>query len=62
MTTRAFNPRTVTLNAAIRVERTEQATILAVPRYLEDFAHARRPSLRERLFSRRGPYRAAQAG
>lgn len=49
MTTREFNPRTATFNTTIRVERTERATILAVPRSLDDFTHERRPSLMGRL-------------
>lgn len=49
MTTREFNPRTATFNNTIRVERTERATILAVPRHLEDFAHERKPSFMDRL-------------
>ena len=49
MTIREFNPRTAAFDSTIRVERTERATILAVPRSLEDFTHERRPSLLDRL-------------
>ncbi|AJK69980.1 hypothetical protein [Corynebacterium marinum] len=49
MTTREFNPRTADFNATIRVERTERATILAVPRSLDDFTRERKPSLLGRL-------------
>ena len=49
MTTREFNPRTAAFNNTIRVERTERATILAVPRSLDDFTHERKPSLLDRL-------------
>ncbi|NLA55301.1 MAG: hypothetical protein GX859_03225 [Corynebacterium humireducens] len=49
MTTREFNPRTAAFNPAIRVERTERATILSVPRNLDDFTRERRPSLLDRL-------------
>ncbi|QGU05782.1 hypothetical protein [Corynebacterium comes] len=49
MTCREFNPHTTAFNNTIRVERTERATILAVPRSLEDFTHDRKPSLLGRL-------------
>ena len=52
MTTREFNPRTLSgaaFNPAIRVERTERATVLAVPRNLDEFTRERRPSLLDRL-------------
>lgn len=49
MTTREFNPRTAAFNPAIRVERTERATVLAVPRNLDEFTRECRPSLLDRL-------------
>lgn len=49
MTCREFNPRTTAFSSTIRVERTEGATILAVPRSLDDFTHERKPGLLGRL-------------
>ncbi len=49
MTIREFNPRTAAFNPAICVDRTESATILAVPRRLDDFTGERKPSLLDRL-------------
>lgn len=49
MTCREFNPRTTTFSDTIRVERTEHATILAVPRSLDDFTREPQPSLLGRI-------------
>jgi hypothetical protein len=49
MTCREFNPSTTDFSTTIRVERTERATILAVPRSLDDFTTERRPGLLGRL-------------
>lgn len=49
MTCREFNPSTTAFNNTIRVERTERATILAVPRSLDDFTLERKPGLLGRL-------------
>lgn len=49
MTCREFNPSTTAFNDTIRVERTAHATILAVPRSLDDFTRDARPSLLGRI-------------
>lgn len=47
---RTFDPATVTLDDTITVERTDDATVLNVPRHLADFGRDTRPrSLGEQL-------------